>query len=284
MGMQEAKIRVGMAVVMMAIVPGARIAFGDDVPPATSSAQSKSLLDSLPDHYSLTYWGNYNGPSIGSRDPFNPLPNGSDGSPQYLDSIATASYKLNPNLLLGVAEEFYYRPVIGQDITALDPAVRLQALHVIHDDRWDLKLEAWVYAPVTAPSRAASELTGLHFVQVLNYTTGPLTIGTYSYYQQNIFDGVNEGTLYDRKLYIAPNGSYSIGKNVQATIWVDWIQSVHTRGDAGLVPVNYPWDMEPGVNFDINPQLSINPFINIFPGSPSLASTYFGFVLIGKAI
>lgn len=279
----------GVGLALMAIMASAQFAKADDAAPVqpNSTAESRSLLDQLSDHYALTYWGNYYGPAVSGTNQLSPGPVGFPSADQYLDSVVTASYKINPNLLLGVAQEFYYRPVVGQDLTLLDPAVRLQALHVIHNDHWDLKLEGWAYGGVTAPSRADGEFSGLKFVQNLNYSNGNLTVGAYAYERQYFYDSTNPlaGTsIEDRRWYLAPNGSYAIGKNVQVTMWVDWIQSLHFRGDTGFMPTNYPWDAEPGINWDITPQLSLNPYINVYPGNPTLASTYFGMVIIGKAI
>jgi hypothetical protein len=41
-------------------------------------------------------------------------------------------------------------------------------------------------------------------------------------------------------------------------------------------------DLEPGINWDVNRYLSVNPILNIYPSNLTLASTSIQAVLIGK--
>ena len=69
-----------------------------------------------------------------------------------------------------------------------------------------------------------------------------------------------------------------------ATLWVDLIQAKHFKGLGGpLNMTNDPWDIEPGISWDITRYLTLNPIINIYPSTPTLAATSLQAVLIAKA-
>jgi hypothetical protein len=45
---------------------------------------------------------------------------------------------------------------------------------------------------------------------------------------------------------------------------------------------NPEMDIEPGVNWDVTPFLSLNPFLNIYPGKMTMSATSLQMVLAGK--
>jgi len=45
---------------------------------------------------------------------------------------------------------------------------------------------------------------------------------------------------------------------------------------------NPDMDIEPGVNWDITPYLSFNPFLNIYPGTPTINASSLQAVIAGK--
>ena len=46
---------------------------------------------------------------------------------------------------------------------------------------------------------------------------------------------------------------------------------------------NYYVDIEPGINWDITPNISVNPYLNIYPNSLTMNATSINMILTAKA-
>lgn len=246
---------------------------------STTVTSAPSLLDKT----YFNYWGNYGGPSITHPSSLQPNSKGviDPTAPQEMDTMLVLGYKISENVSVGPFVEFHYRPVFGQDIQMNEPALMVRDRKLFASSRLVFGGDFLLFAPAASPwSRQTDFLTGAEAIHITTYTIGNLTLGLYGFVRGNAFGSFEPGTSqYDLRIYAAPNLSYNLSSKVQFTVWNDLISLRHFLGTSGLT--NDPIDVEPGINWNVTPYFSINPYINIFSDTPTLNAMYIGMVLTG---
>jgi hypothetical protein len=113
-----------------------------------------------------------------------------------------------------------------------------------------------------------------------------LNLSVYSYLAAYLPSAGTPATARTYRVVVAPYGSYSFTDNFQATVWVDLLDA-RRHGQShffgGLGDNLQDIDIEPGFNWDINKYVSVNPFLNIYPKNPTLASTSFQLAVSARA-
>lgn len=253
---------------------------------ADASGTSTSSLNEAPrllDKLYFNYWGNYGGPSIGTPSSLEVNSKGvvDPGLPQQMDTMLVLGYKLSENVSVGPFVEFHYRPVFGQDIQMNEPAILVRDRKIFASAHVVFGGDFLLFSPGASPwSRQTDFLTGGEAIHITTYTIGNLTLGLYGFFRANAFGSYVPGTpQYDLRIYGAPNLSYNLTRNVQFTVWNDLVSLRHFLGTSGLV--NDPIDVEPGINWNVTPYLSLNPYVNIYSETPTLRAMYLGMVLTG---
>lgn len=266
------------ALLLAAALTASISAHADNTSTTSAPTASSGLLDKV----SLVIAAGFAGPAVTNLNSMTPDAD-MNLSPERFDTQFVGGYKLAPNLEVGAAAQVLYQPVQGHDLTFANAWLRAQRSKILPNGPFSLTVDLRAYTPATAALQAQNFLTGFRTSQAFNYTTGKLTLGTYSFVRQNIYSTAEDGVKL-HTFYVAPNASYSLSDNVQATLWVDLIQLNHFKGDTGFFGTNAPWDIEPGINWDVTKSISFNPYVNFFPGNFSMDNTYVGFNLTAKAL
>ncbi len=270
--------------------------FSDDSIETISVTHRASLFDLLSEKTSLSYYGYYRGGPIG--DLGNSLQPGVDGnldesSPQSVENFVMSGIKLNRDLCVGVTWHFNYfmmgNPVgTGQDLQMLDPLLTLVHNNIL--DRNGFKLSGKLLTAL--PISSADGLKPNHMVTYiqpqLNGTYSiphtDLTLGLFTYIRGYIHSAHTPDDARSYKLYVAPNANYQLSRTVAFTLWVDLVQATRNGRTGFISGIQNPVaDIEPGINWDITPNISLNPILNIYPSNPTLAATSLQAILVAKA-
>jgi hypothetical protein len=285
---------VGAALLLAGL--GADFASAEDVVGASSiSTQERSFLDQMSEVTTLTYSGVYRGAPLGNLgSTLQPKVNGDldETSPQSIENLVTAGYKINKDWMIGVLGHFYYFPIgnpvgTGQDVQMLDPALIINKSNLFTYGNLKINGRFTAQAPLTSadylvPNELASAMTTT-FISTFEVPNTSLTLGIFSYIRGYVPTSDALDTVRTYKLYVAPNANYQLTQNVALTLWVDLVQASRYGGSGIVNLANDPIDIEPGVNWDITKNISINPIINIYPSNPTLASTSLQAFITAKA-
>jgi len=259
-------------------------------------AAEPSLYDKLSERAALSYFGVYRGGALSDLgSAVNPTATGSPDltSPQGVESLITTGYKINKNLMLGAITHFTYYPFlnpIGSDtrFQMLDPILMLSQSDIINRNGFKLSARLHVFLPLSKDDILLQQhlATAISPTLIINYDVphSSLSLGIYGYVRGYIPNGDANADANSYKLYAAPNASYQISRTLAATLWVDLVQAVRTQNTGFISGMqNGPVDIEPGINWDITKNISINPVINIYPGNPTLAATSLQAFIVAKA-
>lgn len=244
---------------------------------------------------SATYFGVYRGGPL-SRPGYSLQP-GVDGvpdptSPQSTENYINMGYKLDKDTIVGVSTHFYYTPLgvpqaHGDPVEMLDPALMFSKANWI--SLGDFKVKGMFF--VTLPMSKFDYLRRHEQVMSVSPTFNAtydiprykLTLALYGYVTAYLGGSASIGPYRTYKVYAAPNVNYQFAKTVGATLWVDLFQVTRATGTPFISGMdNYAVDIEPGINWDILPNLSFNPMLNIYPSNMTMNATSLQAVLVGK--
>lgn len=251
-----------------------------------SEIPSKEAGRSLREKLALNYWGAYYGPSVGGPNDFTPNYDGSSGDVQYLDGVITAGYRPTKKTLVGVGIPQIYTPFReSKGITTNNLFVKLSDSEVINRGRFKVGLGSRFYVPTNSDSRKSGFFSGIRFEQNTTYDFRkiPLTVGLFTYERPYFYNSkATSGT--PLTLYGAPYANYQFSQRLAATLWVDLIQLKQSKGQSiGDMP-NAPVDIQPGVNWDVNDNLSLNPYLNLYPGNLTADASSLGLIVSAKVL
>ncbi len=267
----------------------------DLTPPTVSTTKELSFFDKVNEKFALRYFGMYNGASFANlSSSVQPQVSGEPdpSSPQNIDSIVTVGYKLDKTSILGVWGHFYYFPVgnpagSGQSVQLLDPSLLLSKSDLYESNGLRIGGRLTVNLPLSkadalVPNQLVTSVTPTVMINYDVPKTG-LTLGLFAYVRGYIGpDAIPGAPTY--KIYVAPNVNYQITKTLAATLWVDLVQARRVQGTGFISGLrNDVVDIEPGINWDITSNISINPVINIYPANPTLASTSLKAFIVARA-
>ena len=198
----------------------------------------------------------------------------------YFDNSVIAGYKIDPHNTIGGAFNFAYQPVLGGKLTLEDPAIRLTQKDLIKTDSFSMTELNYVYLPVSTKSQNANKMTQLRGIQLTNWEPvkgSRWTLQTWSSERYNVYNAyaTNANSRTDWDLYFAPVPTYAITPALQFVTPIEF-EATHTIGNS-LTSWDYAtFDVEPGLSWDINSHITINPYFNIYPGNFNLDATSFG--------
>jgi hypothetical protein len=229
----------------------------------------------------MNYFGILYGPSIRNPKGYQPSNTGNPDSekPVIVKNFLNVGYGLSDTIGVTASAYWIWQPVMGQQMTLQDPFLRVSHNSIYHDDLWNLYGDVRVHLPVTDVSRINDMNFGVQSVQVLSYRVprSRLTVGSYGSVRVNSFGGKGYGN--DMELYVAPNAFYQITPTVSLTCLYE-IQTSHTFGNKAFAFNEDGMDLEPGVSWDVTPNLMVNPYLHLPIGSGfTLASTSVGMML-----
>lgn len=253
---------------------------------SVSTVESKSGFKSLKERFALSYYGVYSGPSLGTQTDFTPTYDGVDGDVQNLDGVITAGYRLNKKWMVGVGVPLVYTPYLeDKGMTLNNLFLRVSDSELIKAGNFKMSLGSRFYLPTNEDSRKNGFVTGVRIEQnsMYDFSGAPITVGLFTYERQNFFNSLAEsGTVLT--LYAAPYLNYQFAKKVAGTLWVDLIQLKQKKGTSLSDMDNDPVAVQPGVNWDVNDNVSLNPYINVYPGNLTADSSSLGLILSAKVL
>ncbi len=271
---------------------------GTEAPPPNTTATTitKSFLENLSEYGTLSYFGTYRGASITNfGSSLQPRPDGSQDptNPNSFESTITAGYKINKDLITGVVGHFYLFPWNdptggNQKIQLLDPILFLSRPGLINSQGFRLDTRVTLQLPTSKYDILLSRhlTTAITWIFNARYETlaSKLTVGTYGFIRGYIpsYDTLSKAPSYT--VTAAPYANYQLSDNLAASLWIDLLGATRNYGTgffSGLQTSAV--DIEPGIIWDITKNISLNPMLNIYPGSPTLASTSIQANIIAKA-
>jgi|GEM_PF-875680 hypothetical protein len=268
-----------------------------EVPQNTSTATTqKPLLERLSEVGTLSLYSVYAGSPINNLgSSYQPSSDGTldTSSPHVFDTTVTTGYRLSKYSFAGVVNHFKYFPIgnpvgAGDRITFMDPVLYVSRSKLI--EYQGLVVDGRLTSQLPLSSNDGLQANGLATAlsAVLNahidVPTTKLTMGLFGYLRGYIATSTSPANAPTYKVYLAPYANYQLTKRVAATLWIDLLSATRKAGTglisglkAGTV------DIEPGLNFDITDNISINPVLNLYPGNLTLASTSIMAFLTAKA-
>jgi len=265
-------------------------ALADDQPTMTSetAVADKPVEPPLSERLLLTYYGYWRGAALNDfSNSLQPTLQGDPDptSPQSIETSITAGYKFDKKTSLAAVIHFNHfifgNPVgSGQDLTMYDPSLRLNRAGIIDVGGFKLNTALTYSFPVTGNEYISrqSYVGTLTSIWSASYDIPKtrLNLSLFSYLAAYIPSAGTPGDSRTYRIVLAPYGSYSITDSFQLTVWFDLLDARRHGGShffGGLADNVGDLDIEPGFNWDINKYVSINPFLNIYPKNPTLAST-----------
>jgi hypothetical protein len=268
-----------------------------EVPQNTSTATTeKPLLERLSEIGTLSLYSVYSGSPLSNlSSSYQPSSDGTLDvtSPQVFDTTLTTGYRLSKNSFAGVVNHFKYYPVgnpvgNGQTVHLMDPILYVSRSKLV--DYKGVVVDGRLTAQLPLSSKdglqanhlasAVSAVFNTHY----DVPTTKLTMGLFGYLRGYIATAQSPLDAPTYKIYLAPYANYQLTKKIAATLWIDLLSATRRAGSgffSGLTAGEV--DIEPGLNFDITDNISINPVLNLFPGHLTLASTSVMAFLTAKA-
>lgn len=246
---------------------------------------STSTFKSLKERIALSYYGVYSGPSLGYQNDFNPTYDGTEGDVQNLDGAISAGYRITKKIQAGVALPIFYVPYRDNDATLNNIYLRLSNSEMLKSGQFKMGLSSRFYLPTNRESRETGFVTGLRVEQNMTYDLkkSPLTLGLYTYERMDFYNSIaKSGSIF--RIYAAPYLNYQFAEKIAATLWVDLIQLKQAQGKSISAWENPPVAVQPGINWDVNDNVSLNPYINVYPGNLTADSSSLGLIISAKVL
>ena len=249
---------------------------------STESATDLSENASMLSRFSLNYTNILFGPSLSNPSRLQPNSNG-DGDlnrPVYMRNFLSLSYGATEYIAITGTAYWFLQPLSGEQFQVQDPFMRVSHSSVINTD-WGLNLysDARVHFGVSKVSRSNDRITGFQNFNYLSWQIdrSPATLALRSSAAYFVF--ASQGAGNDAEFYLAPEFIYQATPKVALTLLYEMGAS-HQFGKVPSFLTNDGTDLQPGVSWDIMPNLNLNPYLNILTGGKiTLASTSVGMFL-----
>lgn len=230
----------------------------------TSEASSRSALDLIRDKTAISYYGLYYGPS--ASDPGASKQGNAWGTPkanQFFLNYLSLSYKATKSLLPGITVLSTYTPVRGQDMTLLDPYLRLTDTKLINSGNWTLYSELRHFLPVTKASHDAHKMSTLGTFQWLTYNVphSRFSVGFWAKYYWTIYgSGAAPSSSNDYQAFFRPQVFYSITPKLAGSLYYE-VTSNHFMGNSATNWKKGYSNVQMGAMWTVMQGLTLNPYL-----------------------
>lgn len=239
----------------------------------------------------------YYGASLsGLGDPNQPndVQKDAPGAPVFIRSNVGLGYKISPDLVAGAVARVDYLPKANNNTLWEDAYLRLMAPKLIDKGAFTAVGDLRFYVPTSHLSRMNGEETAImtRFVPSYTPTGSRWTYGTIFYHTWYLRDARVDSVdayatnAWSSEFYAGPNVSYQMTPTValSALYEFDAVRLSNANGFFNYTSDTHSsngfTDFEPGVSWDITPNINLNPFLNMYPGSNfSLDTTNINVVL-----
>jgi hypothetical protein len=299
----------GVAVSMLG--HGFAPAFGEDAPPAISSANTSSDASVAPTGASqpsgsspilaeasslstegnqagtflANYFGIFYGPSVSDPTSFQPGSNGNPDTsrPLLYKNFLGLGYRITNDISVTPTAYWQWIPVSGGQYAIQDPYIKVADNSVMSYGGFNLYSDVRYHVPVSTYSRAANSFGALQTVQVATYVPdgSRFTYGFFGSALVNFYGTGGYGN--DSEWYAGPNVSYQFTPKLAGMLLFEYNLN-HTYGDPNDTLREDGYDLQPGLNWDVTSTILFNPYVNIYPADASLKSTSLGFLISWQAL
>jgi hypothetical protein len=223
---------------------------------------------------------------------------GGDADRVFIRNMPQLGYFITPDLLVGAVTRIDLFPTHQVDYAFEDSYIRLQAPKLISRGAFNMLGDLRVYLPTAAYQQNNGEVFGIQTRVVPSWVipNSRFTLAMVLYHQwtshSSKVDTVDAyaKNAWDSEIYAGPNISYQMTPTLALTALyeLDGVQLANTPFGSYISDTrsfNGYTDFEPGLSWDVSPNVNISPFLNMYPGSDfSLDTTsinvWFSFKLI----
>jgi hypothetical protein len=206
------------------------------------------------------------------------------GESFVLRNFLGAGYRLGPSVVLSGNANWSVRGMQQLPTQVHDPFVRLSDASFLSGENWNLYLDGRIHIPVSTASMNSGLNLGIQSVQSLTYSIpeSRLALGLSSSIRYNFLSSKGVGNQID--VYLAPSLFYQLGPSIGFNCLAEAMMS-HLR-QPGTSNWIYPsLDVEPGLAWDLLPNLNLNPYVHIpidstKPFLPSYAGVLLSWTLL----
>jgi hypothetical protein len=266
-----------LAIAAMAVMSAGQLASAEE----TSTTSVQTAAPSLTEKLIVNYWGNWRGPSVGTPNSYTPLPTGEVPSQDandgvlWAENVANLGYKFNATQNLTYAFAWQTALAQGEGSALLNHYVGLRDKKMFQTGPVNHDMQLRIYVPTSDAAQAQGMITAPAIVDNATMDIGNVTIGLWNRVRYQFSDTGREWML-----EVAPNANWQFSKTVAATLWIDFIQYQKVRGKT---PSNAFVDVQPGINWDITPAISVNPYLNFYPNSLTADTTSVNLIISARA-
>ncbi len=153
------------------------------------------------------------------------------------------------------------------------PYITLAHNSLVKEGNYNLAGQVRSYLPLSESFRSKNLLNVVRVTQIQSYTlTGtPWALGLASYIQGYFYSQANSGST-RLKTYLSPSANYQLKQNLGIGVLYEMAAS-QTQGMNWNGFSSTGTDLEPYLNWDINPALNLNAYLDLKTGGRISAST-----------
>lgn len=242
-------------------------------PAAAAAATTQTTAEEvgIAKRISLSAIAQFNGPSLGDFDHTVRDESGNYSGTINVDTSLYAGYKFNDRISGTVAVPFMVTPIDGWKFTMEDISLRASMRKLLSAGNLGMSADLRAYLPTSTSSQNKNMITGIRSTQNTTYDIGTtnLTLGLVTFERINFFAGDRllgktgnpTQTMYE--IYFGPNVNYQITPTLGANLLLE--ADVSWKKGNQFDQTALATDLEPGLSWDITPNLNFNPYVNIFP-------------------
>lgn len=234
----------------------------------------------------LSYFAVFYGPGIQDPGPYQPkVGGGSDRNrPVQLRNFLNLGYQLSQPVAVSGTAVWAYQPGLSDKFVIQDPFVRVSHNSLVNSENFNWYGDFRVHFGISDLSRKSDLLTSFQTFHALTWVPGSGTFAAslYGSARYNLFGKQGDGS--DVELYLAPYLQYDVSQKVALTLMYE-IGASHIYGTKNGKLVSDGADFEPGVLWQITPNLAVNPYLNLYPDDGfALDTASFGMTLGWKLL
>jgi hypothetical protein len=231
---------------------------------------------------SINYFGIFYGGAVsdpGSGFQPNYAGDQNENAPVHLRNFLALNYGVTQEIGVSAVGYWAWQPAMDQAFQLRDPFLRMSHNSIVSIGNLNLYGDLRLHMPVSTVSREYDMLFGAQTVQALTYgfENSDLSLGLYASQRMNWFGSQGYGN--DTEFYLAPCVSYQLASNVALNVLYE-MQASHPYGNSFGTLNNDGTDLEPGVIWDITPNLMLNPYLHFLTGGKvNMDTTSFGMMM-----
>ncbi|MCM2321911.1 MAG: hypothetical protein NDJ90_01470 [Oligoflexia bacterium] len=242
--------------------------------------QSEAVATPRRKKYNLLYYSIFYGPSLKGASRYQPDSRGvpDPDRPVQLRNYLGIAMNLTDALSVIPTGQFTWEASGNSRLALRDPFLRISHSKLINTEYVNLYGDVRFHFPVTTISRENDMLAGVQSFQALTWQVGrsPVAMTLFGSVRYNYFGKQGYGN--DFEGYLAPFLSYQLRNNLSFTLLYE-MEGSHFFGNRPGQFTSLGSDLEPGFNWEITPNLAVNPFLNVYPQELSLRSSSVGMTL-----